>query len=186
MRIRFISLILFAAMLSVAGSCSSYKNYEASRPANVMQTESRLTKAGFRMVPIETPDQNGAVAQLPMHQLNRYDSAKGSVYWYLDPTVCQCLYEGDPVAYENYVALQQQENDTAEYVNDTNPNQVVNLTPFGYAFPPPLLLGAWPVIVPGGGGAVASNGGRGGSPFHSAGSGRGHGGISGRGGGGHR
>jgi len=154
-----------------AASCSVYKDYQASRPANVMKIETRLEQAGFRRVPIETPEQNGAVSQLPLHRLNRYQSAKGSVFWYADPTVCSCLYQGDQNAYERYVGLLQQEQDTAEYMDDNQPEQVAYLSPFGYAFPPPVILGGWPVLIPsgGGGGAVQPRGGgglhpRGGGP----------------------
>jgi len=144
---------LFALLAcAIASSCSLYRNYKDSRPANVMETEARLARAGFRRVPIETPEQDGAVAQLPMHKLNRYDSAKGSVFWYLDPDVCHCLYEGDESTYQQYVGILEQEQQTAEYVNDVRPEQVAYLSPFGYAFPTPLLLGGWPILYPGDGG----------------------------------
>ena len=148
---RFIKLVFLAAIFANAGSCSLYDDYAASQPANVMKIESRLEQAGFRRIPIATPEQNGAVEQLPLHRLNRYQSASGSVFWYADPTVCSCLYQGDQTAYERYVGLLEQEHDTAEYMNDERPEQVAYLSPFGYAFPPPLILGGWPVMIPGGG-----------------------------------
>jgi hypothetical protein len=189
-------LTLLCAIFSIAGSCSVYDNYQSNRPAKVLEIESRLVQAGFRRVPIETPEQDGAVAQLPMHRLNRYQSANGSVYWYADPTVCSCLYEGDQKAYELYAGLLQQEHDTAEYVNDVQPEQVTYLSPFGYAFPPPLFLGGWPVMIPRVRGPVPPFGGPpippGGGPIHprSGGGGvtprSGHGGGHGIGGHGHR
>lgn len=148
MRTILIRLILACAISALAESCSLYDNYEDSRPATVMEIEAQLVQAGFRRVPIESPEQNGAAAQLPMYRLNRYQSANGSVYWYADPTVCQCLYEGDQRDYETYAGLLEQEHDTAEYVNDVQPEQVAYLSPFGYAFPPPLILGGWPVMIP--------------------------------------
>jgi hypothetical protein len=175
---RFIKLIFLAAIFASAGSCSLYDDYAASQPANVMKIESRLEQAGFRRIPIATPEQNGAVEQLPLHRLNRYQSASGSVFWYADPTVCSCLYQGDQTAYERYVGLLEQEHDTAEYMNDERPEQVAYLSPFGYAFPPPLIIGAWPVIIPsGGGGAIHSGGGNGG--VHGVGHGGGGGGVHG-------
>jgi hypothetical protein len=164
-----------------------YKDYEASRPANVMELEARLEWAGFRRIPIETPEQNGAVAELPLYRLNRYQSAQGSVFWYADPTVCSCLYEGDQMAYNNYAGQLQQEHDTAEYVNDSQPEQVAYLSPFGNAFPPPLFLGGWPVMIHSGG-PIHYGGGGGGSSVRSRGGGSGavhsagHGGHSGNGG----
>jgi hypothetical protein len=140
-----------------------------------MELEARLERAGFRRVPIETPEQNGAVEQLPLHRLNRYQSAEGSVFWYADPTVCSCLYEGDLRAYENYRGQIQQEQDTAEYVNDSQPEQVAFLSPFGYAFPPPVLFGEWPVMIPSGG-PVHRMGGPGGGVHPHGGHVGGHGG----------
>src|ERR1700682_5815038 len=104
-RPQFIKLVFLAAILGIAESCSLYDSYEASRPANVMTIESRLEQAGFRKITIETPEQNGAVAELPLHCLNRYQSAAGSIFWYADPTICSCLYEGDQKSYERYAGL---------------------------------------------------------------------------------
>src|SRR5580658_9584626 len=180
-------------LCAIAASCSVYSDVEANKPATILKMETRLEQAGFHRVPIATPDQNGAVAQLPLHKLNRYDSAKGSVFWYADPTVCHCLYQGDAVAYERYMDLLQQEQETADYVNDVRPDQVAYLSPFGYAFPAPLLLGGWPLLIPGGGGyyypppAIGPRPGPvagpiGGGPIHSAGGG-GFGGMRSGGGG---
>jgi hypothetical protein len=177
-----IKLTLLCAILAIAGSCSLYNDYESSRPANIGELEARLVQAGFHRVAIETPAQNGAVADLPLHRLNRYQSATGNVYWYADPTVCHCLYEGDQPAYERYAALLEQESETAEYVNAVQPEQIAGLSPFGYAFPAPIVLGGWPVMAPGGG-PIQSAGGPGGGPFSHPGGGGGHGGIGGRGGG---
>jgi hypothetical protein len=166
-------------MCALAASCSIYSAYEQSKPANVMKLEARLTQAGFHRVSIDTPEQDGAVAELPLHRLNRYDSAQGSVFWYADPTICHCLYQGDEVAYQRYLDLLQQEQETAEYENDVRPEQVAYLSPFGYAFPPPLLLGGWPLLIPGDGGGfhprpvigVHPGGGGGGGGIHMRGGG---------------
>ena len=190
-----VRVTMTCALLVLAASCSLYDDYEANEPASVLETEARLVKAGFRRVPIDTPEQNGAVAQLPMHRLNRYQSATGSVFWYADPTVCQCLYEGDQATYATYAGILQQEHDTAEYINDVEPEQLAYLSPFGYAFPPPVLFGAWPVLIHSGGpfhstggggsggtGVTSKSSGGHGSGIHSRGHGGGHG-LSGHGGG---
>ena len=189
---RFIKLIFLATILANAGACSLYHDYEASRPATVMEMEARLVRAGFQRVPIETPEKNGAVAELSLYRLNRYSSASGSVFWYADPTVCSCLYEGDQAAYDRYAGQLEQEHDTAEYMNEQVPEQLVNLSPFGYAFPAPLIFRTWPVWIPPSGGGVHSTGGSGGSiqskgggggAIHSHGGGAGgHHGIHGGGG----
>ncbi len=183
MRTAFIKAILPSVILALAASCSLYDNHEANEPSKVLETEARLVKAGFRRVAIENPDQNGAVAQLPMHRLNRYQSATGNVFWYADPTICHCLYEGDQATYETYAGILQQEHDTAEYVNDIEPEQVAYLSPFAYAFPPPVFFGAWPMIIHSRG-PFYSAGSGGGTGIHSRGHGGGHG-ISSHGGGGH-
>jgi hypothetical protein len=180
MRIKVVRFICVCAIVAFAPSCSLYDDYEATQPANVTKIESRLKQAGFQKVSIETPLENGAVEQLPMHRLSRYQSANGSVYWYADPTVCSCLYQGDQKAYQRYAGLLEQENDTAEYVNDERPEQVAYLSPFGYAFPPPLILGGWPVIIPSGGNGVHFIGGPPGGGIHGIGHGGGGGGIHGR------
>ncbi len=168
--------------LLIVSSCSLYQDYQASSPAKIMETEARLVKAGFERVPIQTPEQGGAVEQLPLHRLNRYDSVEGSVFWYADPTVCSCLYEGDQAAYERYAGELQQEHDTAEYMNEQAPAQLVNLSPFGYAFPAPLIFRTWPVWIPPRGGGVHSTGGGGIQP--KSGGSNGGGGVKSSGGGG--
>jgi hypothetical protein len=147
---KFIKVVLLAA-ISATG-CSNYNNYLASRPANVMQIEARLEQSEFRKVPIETSNQHSAVAELPLHQLNRYQSTKGSVFWYADPTVCKCLYEGDQEAYDRYALLLEQEHEVALSVRNQQPEEVADLSEFSYAFPPPLIFGSWSAVPPPGGG----------------------------------
>jgi len=196
-RPRFLRAGLFAIVASLcvsAASCSIYSNYKNSRPANILELEARLERAGFHRVPIETPEQNGAVEQLPLYKLNRYDSANGSVFWYADPSICHCLYRGDQHAYQQYADILQQEEETAAYVNYTTEDQVAYLSPFGYAFPPPVLFAGWPLLYSSGGGGYyyrppavgphPAGGAPGGSPIHSRGWGGG-GWIHGWGGGSH-
>ena len=148
MKLRAAAKLLICATFALAASCSALDDYKASQPPNVARMETRMEQAGFRKISIETPEQNGAVEQLPLHKLNRYDSAKGSVFWYADPTVCKCLYQGDLEAYQRYQGLVEQENDTADYMNDTQPQQVAYLSLFGDDFPRPTLFGPiGPVIV---------------------------------------
>ena len=185
MRIAVIKVILASMILAVAGSCSLYENHEANNPANVMEVEARLVKAGFRRIPIDTPQENGAVAQLPMHRLNRYQSAARQRLLVCGSHYLSLLVRRRSDILSDLCGLLQQEHDTAEYVNDVQPEQVAGLSPFGYAFPPPLLLGGWPVMIPGAGsGPIRSAGGPGGGVFsHPGHGGGGHGGIGGHGGG---
>jgi len=174
---------LAVAMLSSLSSCSLYRDYQLTRPANILETEAKLEQAGFHHIAIETPAQNGAVMDLPLYRLNHYQSANGSVYWYADPKLCSCLYEGDQTAFNRYSGLIQQEEDIASYVNESNQDQIAPLGVFGESFPPPFY--GWPTAIyfqSHGGGGHGGGGGGGGGPHwghpgggHHGGHGGGHG-----------
>jgi hypothetical protein len=115
------------------------------------------------------------------------------VFWYADPTICKCLFEGDELAYDRFGEELKRQNDTAAYANyGRSPEEVADLSPFGDAFPPPVL--GWPMVIyvggpissaggnyRGGSGAVSSAGGYGvGYGISALGSGRGGGGPVGR------
>ncbi len=132
-----------SAMIALAGSCSMYQRIE-SRNA---KTESLLADAGFTKIPIETPAQHRAVDDLPLLKLNRYQSGSGTVFWYADPDRCRCLYEGDQKAYDRYAMLLQQQDDTAAYARESDPEELAPLGTFGYWFPPPAGSGTWLIFA---------------------------------------
>jgi hypothetical protein len=174
-RKRFIVAVLFA--LSVAG-CSAYRNYEASKPETIRKTEAMLVDAGFTAIKLDTDDKVGLAEELPPHQIRSYAAQSGSVYWYYDPDVCGCVYEGHQSDFDRYQMALTHENDAAQYAAESNDDQVASLNALnGMFFPPPLIWvgGFAPVPHSGGGG---HGGGRGG------GAGGGH--LGGRGGGGRR
>src|SRR3981081_380814 len=86
----------FVPLVSVliASGCSVYRRYEASRPETIRQTESMLSDAGFHTIKIDTSDQAGLAANLPPYELRSYPASSGSVFWYYDPKICSCVYEG--------------------------------------------------------------------------------------------
>src|SRR5579863_7242119 len=88
------SLLPAILLTLVASSCSLYHDYEASQPENIRQTESMLSDAGFRTIKIDTDDQVGLVEDLPQFELRKYTASAGTVYWYYDPKICACVYEG--------------------------------------------------------------------------------------------
>ena len=146
-----------------AASCSMYRDHQRAYQAG--KTESSLQDAGFRRVPIESPAQDSSARHLPLYQINRYEGASGAVYWYVDPDLCQCLFIGDEAAYQRYAMALEQENETAEYVEQGQSDQLAMLSPFSYAFPPPIIFGAWPPYYyqpPSGSGGDGGGGGRGG------------------------
>jgi hypothetical protein len=171
---RIIVAVLLA--LSVSG-CAAYRSYEASKPENIRKTEAMLADAGFTTIKLDTDDKVGLVEDLPPHQIRSYAAQSGSVYWYYDPDICACVYEGHQSDFDRYQMALTHENDAAQYAAESDDNQVASLNALNVAFfPPPLIWigGFAPVPHPGGG----HGGGRGG------GVGGGH--IGGRGGGSHR
>jgi len=180
-------ICLAAAIATMLSCCSLYKDYQSSRPANILETEAKLEQAGFHRVAIETPTQNGAVMDLPLYRLNRYRSSTGSVYWYAEPRICSCLYEGDQIAFDRYTGLIQQEQDLATYTSESDPDQIASLGAFGNSFPAPFLWGGWPAVTYYRGYGGGGHGGGGGGPHwgHPGGHHGGHGGGHGGHGGGH-
>ena len=139
------NILLWAAVSASAASCAAYHDYAMSQSSQVTETESALSQAGFKKVPIETSQQNTAVAELRLHRLNQYESAEGKVFWYADPTICKCLLEGDQAAYDRYAEALKQQSDTAAYASYGQTQEVADLSPFGDAFPTPLA--GWPMVI---------------------------------------
>lgn len=61
-----------------------------------------LTAAGFKVLPVNTPQRLASFKQLPPHQFSRQIRDGQVFYVYSDPTVCGCLYVGDQAAYGTY------------------------------------------------------------------------------------
>jgi hypothetical protein len=176
-----LALALIATLASTA--CSTYRRYEESRPENIRQTEATLSEAGFAVVKIDTADQAGLASNLPPHEQRKYDVESGTVYWYYDPNLCACVYEGHQEAYDRYEMALLQQKDTAQYVEESQAREVASLNALnGGMFPPPTLL--WLGAISGG---LSGGGDRdGGGGVHHGGGGGGHGGGHGGGGHGHR
>jgi hypothetical protein len=172
---RFIVAVLLALIVS---GCSLYRRYEASKPETVRKTEAALSDAGFMTIKVETDDQGGLVEDLPPDEIRKYSAQSGAVYWYYDPDICVCVYEGHQGDYDRYQMAQRQESDTAQYAAQSDDEQVASLNALnGAFFPPPIFWigGIAPVPRFGGGGFGGGHGGH---------FGGGHGG-GGHGGGGH-
>ena len=175
---RFIVAVLLALIVS---SCALYRRYEASKPETVRKTEAMLSDAGFTTIKVVTDDQGGLVEDLPPHELREYSAQSGAVYWYYDPDICVCVFEGHQSDYDRYQMAQRQESDTAQYAAQSDDEQVASLNALnGGFFPPPIFWigGIAPEPHFGGGGP----GGHG----HPGGGGRGHPGGGGHTGGGGR
>jgi hypothetical protein len=171
---RFIVAVLLALFVS---SCALYRRYEASKPETIRRTEAMLSDAGFTTIKLDTDDKVGLVEDLPPHEIRSYAVQSGTVYWYYDPDVCECVYEGHKSDFDRYQMASQHENDTAQYAAQSDDQQVASLNALnGGFFPPPKFWigGAAPVPFFGGGGGRHFGGG--GRNFGGGGRGFGHGG----------
>ncbi len=166
----FIVGILLTLMVS---GCSLYRHYEASKPETVRKTEAALSDAGFTTIKLDTADKVGLVEDLPPDEIRSYAAQSGTVYWYYDPDICACVYEGHQADFDRYQMAQRQESDTAQYAAESEDQQVASLNALnGTFFPPPMIwVGGYysgPHFIGGGGGRGGGvGGGRGGG-------GRGH------------
>ena len=186
------SILIALAGVSIASGCSVYKHYQAAKPENVRQTEAMLTDAGFHTIQIDnsSSEQAGLAANLPTYELRQYPVPSGSIYWYYDPDICSCVFEGDQPAFNSYQMAQQQQHDIAEYAAESQDEEVASLNALnGRMFPPPILWlgygGFYGGFFHGGGGGHHGGGGVHFGGGRHGGGGGGHGG-GGHGGGGHR
>jgi hypothetical protein len=86
----------------IASGCSLYRRYEASKPDAVRKTEAMLSDAGPTTIKLDTNDKVGLVEDLPPHQIRSYAAQSGTVYWYYDPDICECVYEGHQSEFDRY------------------------------------------------------------------------------------
>ncbi|HZC46913.1 MAG TPA: hypothetical protein VE243_10585 [Candidatus Acidoferrum sp.] len=145
-----------------------------------------LSDAGFTTIKLDTDDKAGLVEDLPPYEIRSYAAQSGSVYWYYDPDICECVYEGHQAEYDRYQIALEHQNDVAQYAAESSDQEVASLNALnGGFFPPPILWigGFAPAPHFGGGGRGGGEGGGGRGGGHGIGGGHGGGG-GGRGGGG--
>jgi hypothetical protein len=177
--------LIFVTVLLTLSECAIYRDYEASKPETVRKTEATLSDAGFTQIKVDTDEKGGLVEDLPPHEIRSYKAESGAVYWYYDPDICRCVYEGHQGDYDRYQLAQRQESDTAQYAAQSEDEQVASLNALnGGFFPPPIFWigGSAPVFIGGehgghfGGGHGGFGGGHGGfGGGHGGGGGGGHG-----------
>lgn len=149
------SVALAVVLAMLAPGCAAYRDYEASKPANVHETEAMLSDAGFTTIKLDNDDKVGLVEDLPAHKLYTYKTQSGAVYWYYDPDVCECVYEGHQAEYDRYQLALQHENDVAQYAAQSEDQEIAQLNALnGGLFPPPIVWigGVGPIAHYGGGG----------------------------------
>lgn len=134
-------LFIVAVLLAlIVPGCSLYRHYEASRPEAVQKTETMLSDAGFTTIKLDTSDKVGLVEDLPPYEIRSYAAQSGTVYWYYDPDVCSCVYEGHQSEFDRYQMAVRQQNDTSQYAAESGDQEVASLNALnGMFFPPPLI-----------------------------------------------
>ena len=160
---------LFMAILPalISSSCSLYRSYQASKPEAIEQTESMLSEAGFHKIKVDTSEQIGLAEDLEPYDVRKYSASSGPVFWYYDPKICSCVYEGHQGEYDRYEIALQSESDTAQYAAESEQEEVASLNAInGGFFPPPIfVLGGFGVGFGGGHGGLGGHG-RGGLGGH--------------------
>jgi hypothetical protein len=68
----------------------------------VQNKEDMLAAAGFTLVPANTPQRQASLTSLPPHKFIHQVHGGRVLFIYADPTICDCLYVGDQVAYDRY------------------------------------------------------------------------------------
>ena len=131
--------MLSAVMLA---GCAASRRYEASRPEKVEITEAMLSEAGFRTIKVDPSENVGLVSDLAPHEIGTYDAVSGTVYWYYDPRICSCVYKGRQDEFDDYQMLVTQQNDTAQYVADSDDTEISSLYTLNPTYlPPPAFWG---------------------------------------------
>jgi hypothetical protein len=87
-------MIRFRTTLAALGLCMTVAACQTPQQ-KIASKEDMLTAAGFKFRPINTPQRQAALQQLPPHKFCRKVNDGRVFYVYPDPTVCGCLYVGD-------------------------------------------------------------------------------------------
>jgi len=83
----------------------------AETPAEKAQRlDPMLSAAGFQIVQADTARKQSIFASLPPLKMNYYIGKDGKPhYWFADPYQCNCVYQGDAKAYQQYQNLRIQQ-----------------------------------------------------------------------------
>ncbi len=133
--------MLFFTTMFLAAGCSSVQRWQASKPDNVQKTEAMLSDANFLRINIDSSDEDPLARQLSPYELRSYSGSDGPVYWYYDPQVCACVFEGNDEAYNRYLMDQRQEQDIAQYAAESQEQEVASLNGLNTMIYPAGVLG---------------------------------------------
>ena len=94
-----------AAVVAVAiTGCASIANQSA------MDTERRLSAAGFQMKLADTPEKMARLKTMTERKVVATTMDGETVFAYADPTTCKCVYVGSEKNYQAYQRLSIQQN----------------------------------------------------------------------------
>jgi hypothetical protein len=100
--------LVFVALFAALTGCAQ----------QVQQKEDMLAAAGFKLVPANTPQRQASLAALPPHKFTHQVRNNVPVVIYADPTICNCLYVGNPAAYDSYLQSLKAKNIAAQQESD--------------------------------------------------------------------
>jgi hypothetical protein len=83
--------MLFAVCVGVSACANQVQN-----------KEDMLAAAGFTIVPANTPQRQASLKSMPPHKFVHQMRNNAVVFVYADPTICDCMYVGNQVAYDRY------------------------------------------------------------------------------------
>ena len=106
MLLRCMVWILSVMCLAAAG-CSTVQGVvqtekKDERIARAQRVEPLLDAAGFKSMPLDTPQKQQVIQGLEPLRFNRLGRHQKISYWFSDPYYCKCVYVGDQLAYERY------------------------------------------------------------------------------------
>ena len=91
-------LFIVVIALTVAG-CATMPRGETR------SVEQMLTAAGFQMKVADTPEKAADLRTLPTRKMTVQRRGAASYYIYADPDLCNCLYVGTEMQYQEYQRL---------------------------------------------------------------------------------
>jgi hypothetical protein len=122
----------------LVGGCTAVANQDA------MDTERRLSAAGFQMKLANTPEKQAHLNRLAQRRLVPMEREGATVFVYADGKDCNCVYVGSEANYQEYerLSIQQhvvnEQRETAEDINMAETNEAMNWDMWG-AWPRPIL-----------------------------------------------
>jgi hypothetical protein len=90
-----LGFLIALAVSSLMAACTAPSDQFTSK-------DDLLALAGFSFIPATTPARQQQMYSMTPHHFYRRVEGQKVVYLYADPWICNCLYVGTPIAYDNY------------------------------------------------------------------------------------